>query len=319
MKISSLTTILCLPLIIMSCLPKSGIGSNVSVKAGDIISALNDGKAVYFQDKTIEGDLDFTQLASNTESESMKRVQVPVSVTFIKCRFKGKVNAFVSDNKQTTVCTFRQNLTFTACEMEDDVSFREMVVMGKANFSSDIFHKQVTFEGARFASEAFFTKSNFQQEARFQNCFFGFKSNWMDIIFEKVVSFQNAYFSFDAQFSSIKFMDYADFSVCVYKGHVFFNYAKFYTQAIFNNSAFHGRFETISTEFGKNTEIKRSVFYGNVKFNQAKANGKMIFDNSTFLLGVPETTGWVKGENFSLSTSDAKFGSFGILKAEDLK
>lgn len=300
-------------------MPKSGISSNAQVKAEDILNAISDGKAVYFEDKTIEGDLDFAQLASNIESEGMKRVHVPVSVTFIKCRFKGKVNSFTTTDKQTTVCTFSQNLTFSGCEMEEDVSLREIVVMGKANFAGSIFHKQATFEGSRFSGEAFFTKGNFQQEARFQNCFFRFKSNWMDAIFEKVVSFQGAYFSFDAQFSVVKFMDYADFSVTVFKGHVFYNYAKFYTQAIFNNSAFHGRFETVSAEFGKNTELKRSVFYGTVKFNQAKVNGNMILDNSTFLLGAPETTGWTKGENFSLSTTDAKFNSFNSLKAEDLK
>src|ERR1041385_6693260 len=143
--------LLLLPFMASSCELKTVRTESGTVKSEAIISDLRDSKPVYIENKTIEGDLDFTGLPSVREGENMQRVMITGSVTFVKCRFAGKLTGFSSKSSMTTVCSFYQNLTFSDCELEDEVSMQEITVKGKAKFTNDIFHRSVSFEGARFS------------------------------------------------------------------------------------------------------------------------------------------------------------------------
>ncbi|MBL0310481.1 MAG: pentapeptide repeat-containing protein [Bacteroidetes bacterium] len=319
MKYHLLFVLFAMPVTFMSCMPQNSIGSGPVIQAGEIIQAIQNGKPVFIENKTVEGDLDFSKLDGYTESSSMVRSYVAVSVTFISCHFKGKINAYQSNDQETKVCSFEKNLAFSNCEMDKEVSFQESVISGKANFSSSVFKGKTSFEGTRFLGEAYFTKSKFEEEARFQNGFYSYKANWMEAVFSKVVSFQNSIFNYDAQWSVAKFLGYADFSVCTFRGHVFFNYAKFKAQAVLNTSIFYARFEMMSTEFEKNLELKRCLFYGIPKFNKAQMNEGLLLDNSTFLAGAPETSDWIKGSNFTLSLKESRYTTLNELKPLDIK
>lgn len=263
--------------------------NNLSDNKGSVKDLVSTGKNVFFKDAIFNEDIDFTQYAErNLISEGVYMVQIPSSITFQNCTFNGKVISYKKNEDNTvTLTAFQSNLSFIACNFEDEVSFRAASVMGRADYTNAAFSKHVSFEECTFFQNAYFRASNYHEEARFQNTVFMQKANFLKAEFDVTSSFQNAVFHSEAQFSSVTFNGYADFGLVNCFGNFFANYSIFSNQAIFNNSFYLGQADFLNIHFNK-CEMKNCRFFGQSRFSNSTSDEGISLENSFFLNGLPE-------------------------------
>lgn len=235
--------------------------AQTTVNANDIIAKINRKEAVSYQNATINGDLDLTNLANRKEMREegwgsrnyLSVVEAPLS--FKNCTFKGKVLAYRS-------------------EEEDGKLFNNNTIVYNADFT-----EAVTFEGCRFDDDAAFKYSKFSQRALFTNNTFG------DIALFKYTKFRNA-----ADFSSSTFRDYADFKytnfaeASVFQKVTFertadFKYTKFEEGADFRQTRFSGNADFKYTHLPRGSNFDDARFYGSTDFKYTTLDGKRFLPN----------------------------------------
>jgi len=284
---------------IQGCSSKGPVRQNsATVEASQIIEDMKAGKNLLIENKTVNGDIDFTALGGSTkESPGLNRVYVSSAVSFVNCIFNGRISSYSSSNDLATLCDFSKSLSFLECQFKEDVLFRESIFHSNVIFNKSFFVKKATFEGSRFMGEAQFNGVSFGEEARFQNIFFYNKTNFMDAAFGKTAYFQSSNFYADAQLSTTRWEGYADFSLCVYHGGCFFNYSVFNNKAIFNNSTFRGRAEFFQAKFTGNSEFKNCYYFGNVNMQAATVITGLDLSGSYYLGAIPDSTAFTRSEN----------------------
>lgn len=288
--------------IMHSCTSKQKAASNSGiVDASQITEDLKAGKNIYLENKTVNGDLDFTDTGVRVkEGAGLWRSYITSGLTFSNCVFTGKVIAYKSEKEELILCDFGRNVSFSECQFKEVVSFRESTVRGNCAFSKCFFIQKTSFEGMRFFGEVSFNGANFAEELRFQNSIFYNRSNFMDAVFGKITYFQGSMFINDVQMSTTRWYKYADFSICTFQNGCFFNYAQFDERSVFNNCNFRGRAEFLKAKFTGNSEFKNCLFYGQVKMFEAEVATSINFTGSTFLLSRPEEKSFYKTGNASI-------------------
>jgi hypothetical protein len=283
--------------LILSC---SSSLKTVTIKSEDVLKLLDKEKDIYLSNKTITGDLDFTKVKKNYPvSKQLIIAEVSNSVTFVDCKFEGKIIGFSSDSTLGYSTNFEKNLSFVNCEFLDEVNFRQVTINGVANFSQSIFNSKVTFEGAVFYSAAnYFVETIYRDEVKFtKSTFYGYTS-FLKSVFEKIAYFKKSTFYGEALFNACNFYGYTDFSSIntlsdfsinssVFTDEVYFNYAVFQKDAEFNKI----QTDTLA-------EFKEIIFKGNTKFNNSTFKNGTTFKNSYFTLGYPQTNDITKGDLF---------------------
>ena len=239
------------------------------VKASTIIASLDSGQNVYYEDKIIWDDLDFTELKNRNKISGKKnKVFVTGSVTFINCVFMNEVKAY-NDSKGVYVTSFSRNLSFVGCDFQNSADFTESVVHEdlfvsgctfrqnfnmrgmrsahkKACFDNNVFEKEVDFKNSVFG-EVDFKHSEFNHSADFQNSVFG-SIDFGHSEFKQFAGFQKC-IARSMFFGNVKFDGYADFAYISVDNAVF-NYSVFADKVDFSHSHFDNRFESTNVVFG---------------------------------------------------------------------
>ncbi|HRH84099.1 MAG TPA: pentapeptide repeat-containing protein [Bacteroidia bacterium] len=254
----------------------------------DMNNQLKNGTNIFFENKTINADLNFTSLLQPVvESNGINRCYINSAITFKQCTFKGKLTGYVTDESgKSTMTYFQKSVAFIDCIFEDDVNLRGAIFSAPANFQGCSFVKKADFQESHFYTDAFFNETKYREEAYFQNAVFAKKIIFMNSRFESNVYFQNATFYFDSQFSNAEFQKYADFTVCTFQMGVFFNYCKFQQQAIFNSSVFGKRFEMLKITANK-VELRKCYFGFVPKLMQSDFSELLDISGSHFAEGIP--------------------------------
>lgn len=249
---------------------------------------LKSGTNIYFENKTINVDLDFTNLLpAVNESNGINRCYINSAITFKQCTFKGKISGYITETSgKSTMTYFQKSVSFIDCIFDDDVNLRGAIFAAPVNFQGCSFVKKTDFQECQFYSDAFFNETKYREEAFFQNSVFMKKMILMNARFESNVYFQNSVFYFDAQFSNAEFQKYADFTVCTFQMGAFFNYCKFQQQAIFNSSIFSKRFEILKITANK-AELRKCYFGFVPKLMQSDFSELLDFSGSHFAMGIP--------------------------------
>ena len=155
--------------------------AQTDVQASEIINQFNDGKALNFENVTIVGDLDLSNLKDSKSTcvypEKGKKVDVITNfvthgVLFKNCVFKGKFILFHLDNSGSMKKEFR-------------VQFNENVVFEKC-----VFEQSVDFELTNFNKAVSFESSNFKAQPRLVRMGVYQKPNLTGLILEKGCLFQ---------------------------------------------------------------------------------------------------------------------------------
>ncbi|MBD2753486.1 pentapeptide repeat-containing protein [Spirosoma validum] len=259
--------------------------SSKNVSAASILETIRKQEPVLLENVTIDGDLDFTTLATYPETESRRKVTIESPVFFKNCVFTGKVLAFSQRNDQTTLGDFRKNLTFLSCKFNREVNFQSITVSGFACFSKSQFNRLASFEGAQFGAEAYFDNTFFTQESRFQGAYFGKMANFWKSVWAGATYFQGAVLNGDTQFNLAEFRGNLDFSLCTTYGLLNFNYAQFTGRSIFDNCRFKNAVDFNNTTL-KEASFKEAFFDTKASFVTVKSEA-ISFENAFFFSQKP--------------------------------
>jgi hypothetical protein len=269
------------------------------VKAEEILAEILEknekGGYVEVKDKTIEGDLDLSEVALRTvdtwttsllelgdEDEQVivkkKFVSLPISITNSEIRGFVKFGNIIFDNEVNFLdTTFNAFVSFGGTQFHKNAIFEKTVFKTESSFMGAKFDKEVSFKNAQFCKSTKFGGSKFDRRANFSR-----------VIFENATSFMRSRFSRDARFTESHFGSYADFS------EVRFGKYTYFTKSIFNGD--YSSFD--HANFGGKVSFDDAEFIGNVGFNNARFSGNTDFKNTKFGSGIREDA-YFPGSRFS--------------------
>ncbi|SOD89872.1 pentapeptide repeat-containing protein [Spirosoma fluviale] len=156
-----------------------------TIDAKDIIAQINRKQSVSYQNVTINGDLDLTNLANRKEvregfwkgdsEQFLSVVEVPLS--FKNCTFTGKVLAYRTEDQDRRIikvsnivynADFAEAVTFDGCQFENDAAFKYSLFSQRAIFTNNTFRDGALFKYSKFRDEADFSGSTFRDYADFK-------------------------------------------------------------------------------------------------------------------------------------------------------
>ena len=245
------------PLILILC---AFVGTKVSaqkeVSAKAIFEAIDKGQSaerrpINYQDVTIVGDLDLTELSNKKRIKRIKsdyeeyKSTVEVPVTFKNCVFQGDFIAYknIDDEKNKKVgnaninWSFGDGTTFTT-DFEKSVVFENCTFKGKSEFKYSNFAEKTSFAGTKFAQSANFKYADFNQEIVFAKCDFNEYANFKYSKFKQDADFYDARFNNYADFKYSNFNDRVTFKGSTFKNQADFKYADFKEDTNFDNTKF---------------------------------------------------------------------------------
>ncbi|MCK8491472.1 pentapeptide repeat-containing protein [Spirosoma sp. RP8] len=203
--------------------------AQTTVDARDIIAKINRKEAVSYQNATITGDLDLTNLANRKEvregswkgesREYLSVVEAPIS--FKNCVFKGKFLAYRTDASEerrvisisNTVynADFTEAVTVQNCTFEDDATFKYSNFGQRALFTDNTFREIALFKYAKFHNDADFSGSSFRGYADFKYANFNESSAFQKVAFDNYADFKYTKFDERVNFQQARFSRMADF------------------------------------------------------------------------------------------------------------
>lgn len=233
--------------LLLTCIALSPSLAQNTVDAKDILAKINRKESVTYQNATITGDLDLTNLANRREvkegswrgesREYLSTVEAPVS--FKNCTFKGKFLAYRTDasddgkllSRSNTVynADFNEAVTIENCTFDDDATFKYSHFRQRAIFTGNTFRETGLFKYAQFANAADFSGSTFKGYADFKYTKFNESS-----------AFQKAEFGRYADFKYTKFDESVDFSQARFNGPADFKYTHLPRGTRFDDARFSG-------------------------------------------------------------------------------
>lgn len=236
----TLTASLLLTLVtVVSALAQATVSSN------DIIAKINHNEPVSYQNTTITGDLDLTNLTNRREvregnrlgetQEFLSVVNVPLS--FKNCTFTGNVLAYRTDEPEE----------------------RRLMKMSNKVYNTD-FTEAVTLENCTFGKDAAFKYSTFRQRA--------------------IVTGNT--FRDDALFKYAKFHSAADFGGSTFRGYADFKYTQFDESSAFEKVTFERYADFKYTKFEEGTNFRQARFASNADFKYTRFPRGTNFDNVRF-------------------------------------
>ncbi|GAB3175341.1 pentapeptide repeat-containing protein [Telluribacter humicola] len=235
-----------------------------TLSAKEIIQNVDRKYAVEVSNKTIEGDLDLTDLSNkelkkrgNMDTREYKsRVEVPL--TFRNCTFKGDVLAYKvvdKDGKRRSLLgsvmnNDSDNQTLYTADFKEAVIFENCTFEGLAEFKYSDFAENVSFADSKFRHSANFKYAKFNEGARFANANFTDSAN-----------FKYAKFSDEANFANTRINQTADFK-----------YADFQEGVSFKGTHFQGYADFKYTDFKREGDLSQVTFSRGSDFKYAKGN-----------------------------------------------
>jgi len=250
------------------------------ITASEVLSLIKSGKHVEISNKIIIGDLDFT-LATEpfTITGFTSQSEIGVNIYFRDCLFMGKVTsnskragaspAPTAPARETSVQTsFKNNLTFVACDFRSEVNFDHAVVFGIVNFSGSVFRENTSFNNiAVWSKECRFNE--IKAEKRFMMVYSTILGNlnFFDAEFSAVASFQETTVMGNLVFNNVKFSQRVGFDLMAVYASAFFNYSQFAAAADFSRARFQHTVEFANAKFATTANFEKTSFGNEVNFD----------------------------------------------------
>ncbi|GAB3890769.1 pentapeptide repeat-containing protein [Spirosoma agri] len=229
-----------------------------TVDAKTILAKINRKEAVSYQNVTITGDLDLTNLANRREvregswrgesREYLSVVEAPI--TFKNCTFKGKFLAYHTDDQDRKILNvtntvyntdFTEAITIESCTFTDDATFKYSHFQQRAIFTDNTFREIALFKYAKFNSVADFSGSTFGDYADFKYAAFNESSAFQQVTFERYADFKYTKFDESADFKRARFTSTADFKYTKLPRNTNFDDARFNGSTDFKYTTLNGR------------------------------------------------------------------------------
>lgn len=245
-----------LPAFLLALVALSPTLAQRTVDAKEIIQKINRKEAISFENTTITGDLDLTDLANrhdvregNWRGESeqyLSTVEVPLS--FRNCTFQGKVLAYRSEdsrllktNSRVYNADFNEAVTMENCTFNDDAAFKYSNFRQRALFTDNTFRETALFKYAKFRDAADFGGSTFGGYADFKYTKFDESSVFQKVSFDRYADFKYTKFEEGADFRQARFSSTADFKYTHFPRGTKFDDARFNGTTDFKYTTLDGR------------------------------------------------------------------------------
>ncbi|QJW88166.1 pentapeptide repeat-containing protein [Spirosoma taeanense] len=227
-----------------------------TVDAREIIAKINRKEPVTYQNVTITGDLDLTNLANRRErregnwrgesEEYLSTVEAPL--TFRNCQFQGKVLAYRTEENRPMKASskvynadFREAVTIENCQFADDAAFKYSTFSQRALFTGNTFRDDALFKYAKFRNAADFSGSTFQGYADFKYTKFDEESAFQKVAFERTADFKYTKFDEGTDFRQARFSGNADFKYTHFPQGTNFDEVRFNGSTDFKYTTLDGR------------------------------------------------------------------------------
>jgi hypothetical protein len=191
------------------------------VYASEIIEQINRGEDINYENVTIVGTLDLTDLENQRRKKNgsnwfgsdnyLYESSIEVAIRFVKCEFTGDVLAYISENDNTYIADFEQDVVFSRCVFEKASAFKYSDFPEQADFSRSIFKEDANFKYAEFEQGLTFDGSVFEEDANFKYTEFDDQVGFANVIFEDEANFKYAEFPGGVSFEAAVFNDLANF------------------------------------------------------------------------------------------------------------
>lgn len=230
-----------------------------TVDAREIIEKINRKEAVSYQNVTVTGDLDLTNLANRREVREGNRLGetkdflsvVNVPLSFKNCTFTGNVLAYRTEepekgrllNRITVVynADFAEAVTLEDCQFTNDAAFKYSTFRQRALLIGNTFRKIALFKYAKFQNAADFSGSTFRDYADFKYAKFDESSAFQKVAFERYADFKYTKFDEGVDFRQARFVSTADFKYTHFPRGTTFDEARFTGSTDFKYTTLDGR------------------------------------------------------------------------------
>jgi uncharacterized protein YjbI with pentapeptide repeats len=275
---------------------------NNQISSKEILSQIDNGENVYYEDVTITGDLDFSQSLNTAKiEENTYAVDINSVIVFRNCEFTGNILGVHTDASDSRYYVrFNRPVSFSNSEIKGEVNFFRTVFNGKVDFSNSRFNQKILLKDTLFKEQASFKSVVFESETDFRTIEFYSRAIFSNSIFKNNTIFLASKFHHTAEFDSSQFHKGIDFYRSVF-GEAYFGYAKINgllnaSEASFSFVADFGGASITSADFtmadfrGKvSFEIVKILQcdFGDSQFNTSRLNmedadwGKYSFKNTT--------------------------------------
>ena len=230
-----------------------------TIDASEIIARLDAGNDVELRGVTINGDLNFTEVADRERERNAEwgngenyRCHVRNQVSFVDCTFTGKVLGYFRVQEEgRRNRNWNNNGPLYNADFHEGVVFRGCQFQGDVNFKYSRFYEGADFQESRFDERALFKYSKFDNAASFAGVEIDGESVFKYTQFPEGADFSQARFNGDAGFKYTQFPEGVDFSQATFRREANFKYAQFA-----EGSNFTG------TDFGNDTDFKYAQLGG---------------------------------------------------------
>jgi len=256
-----------------------------SVPTSKILEKIKNGEDVKYDHVKIVGDLDISDLSTDSYYEVNCPIQINESEIMGQIKFSDVVFTKTVDFMQTTFVddvkfenvSFRENAIFSQAYFAKNAYFMEDNFYGDAHFIESVFDRKVNFDNSYFCGNSFFGSSTLKNHASYINVDFSGYADFGSLTFEKGAGFRNTNFG-----------NYADFKDAKFGGDAEFWNAKFDKDAKFTSAKFEDDAEFWGAEFLQNAQFDGAVFNKNAFFNDnpllelkgARFEGDLILDDA---------------------------------------
>lgn len=211
-----------------------------TVNAAEIIDKINRGEDVRYENITINGEVDLTDLENRRQmnngsnwfggDDDRYESQVEVRVEFINCTFEDDVLAYYNEDDVTYIAHFEKDVIFKGCQFNRKSEFKYSEFPKVAVFAKSSFDEEANFKYAEFSEGPDFSDCEFEEEANFKYAEFRDKPNYASATFDEEANFKYADFPRGVTFEK-----------AIFNGLANFKYSKFSEPLNMDGVGFNGR------------------------------------------------------------------------------
>lgn len=282
-------------------IPMNQFNNNDQISSKEILSQIDNGENIYYEDMTITGDLDFSQSLNTAKlGKNTYIVNINSVIVFKNCEFTGNVLGVHTDaNDSRYYVRFNRSVSFSNSEIKGEINFYRTIFNGKVDFSNSRFNRKILLKDAVFKEQVNLKSAVFESEADFRTIEFYSRAIFSSSIFKDNTIFLASKFNHTAEFDGSQFHKGVDFYRAVF-GEAYFGYAKI-------NGLLNGSETSFSfvADFGGSSiasaDFTKADFRGKVSFEIVKIL-QCDFENSQF-------------NTSRLNTADADWGRYSFKSA----
>lgn len=276
------------------------------ISAADIAAEIKAGEAVNYNNVSIEGNLDLSDL-----KKPVNQAVIITNSRLGSSNFDGVVFQEPLDMRGTV---FQESTSFSKSKFITDARFAGSKFVGSADFRDTDFGGLASFAGAQFQSDTSFGNAQFSGDASFLDSSFARDVDFNFAQFSRMASFWNSSFN-NVSFFEAKFLEHASFGYVQFNGNTLFAATSFGSDVVFKSSIFKSnttfglsKFDGLSDFTGVIFKVMATFlgtkFSDNVYFTDAKFDRDLILEGARIYSIQLDDVSYADGSKINLNDTD---------------